>query len=431
MKSRFYSFSFLAVIYITAVRCLVPGTPIENDDKAKRQANQVLNIRKWAAVGDSYSAGIGAGRKLQDSGRCSRYDLSLPMQLQAYRGMPSPKPQFEFLSCSGATAPQILEQQVSALGNGYDMIVVSAGGNDVGLSDILNRCIYQWLPGRDSDCQGQLDRTVALIRGALPNNLAALAQALGPKLGPGGFVYWTGYAQFFDDSDPWCDRVTWSFWYNVEPAAQKQYLTRARRTRMNDLTLAVNRVIRETVARAGPQFVYIDYDADFGRMFGRYCEPGVREPDPNREDLLFFEWGTSGPGRRRGKRDDEPFQERSYVEEEARESSNDLAVRQVTGQQGLTTFEDTIVNAVRAAKNENFELEVALIDNSGPDPAYRGRSMLSRSDFVSDSILRVFHPQPGGYVVALERLLCELTVRQATPAGAPSQCSDAPVPGNR
>lgn len=346
------------------------------------------------------------------------------MQLQAYSGMPNPKPAMEFLSCSGATGPQILQQQVSALGTGYDMITVSAGGNDVGLSDILNRCIYQWLPGRDQDCQDQLDRTAGLIQSTLPGNLQALAAALVPKLSPGGNVYWTGYAQFFDESTEDCDRVTWSFWYNISPAAQKQYLTQIRRSRLNDLTLAVNRVVRDVVTQAGQNFVYIDYDQAFWELGGRYCEPGVSEPDPNRNGLLFFEWGTSGPGRKRSEVD---LEERSDHEHDF-EDDAPRSLNRRQDQPGLTTFEDSIVNWVRAAKNDNFELEVALPDNSGPDPAYRGRSMLSRSDFVSDSILRVFHPQPGGYAVIISRLLCELTIRQATPAGAPASCSNPPMP---
>lgn len=80
-------------------------------------------IKKWAAIGDSYAAGIGAGKSL-GAGSCSRYDASYPSYLNGENGFGSGGRDFDFLACSGAKSPQILEKQVSTMKDGdYDVIV--------------------------------------------------------------------------------------------------------------------------------------------------------------------------------------------------------------------------------------------------------------------------------------------------------------------
>ncbi|KAG6355300.1 hypothetical protein INS49_003261 [Diaporthe citri] len=79
-----------------------------------------------------------------------------------------PAAAFEYLACSGATSPEILSSQVSELGTGYDLITVSAGGNDVGLSGILNACVFQWNPFRI--CDDEMKATLNLVRDTLPGN---------------------------------------------------------------------------------------------------------------------------------------------------------------------------------------------------------------------------------------------------------------------
>ncbi|KAH7344362.1 SGNH hydrolase-type esterase domain-containing protein, partial [Pyrenochaeta sp. MPI-SDFR-AT-0127] len=248
-------------------------------------------VRKWAAIGDSYAAGIGSGSKLRGSGSCGRFDNSYPMLLQRYEEMPkNPAPTMDYLACSGATSPQILDGQVAELGTGYDLITLSSGGNDVGLVDILNHCIYQWFALSGSKgCDDQLAKTERLIRDTLPGNYDRLTAGLKGKLNADRKVFWTGYARFFDDSTTDCDKVTWSFWFNV---IGKNFLTQARRKRMNDLVVGVNNAIKAAVERAGPEFVFVDYDQYFTQTQGRFCEGSTKEPDANRDGLLFFQWDT-------------------------------------------------------------------------------------------------------------------------------------------
>ncbi|KAH7050299.1 SGNH hydrolase-type esterase domain-containing protein [Macrophomina phaseolina] len=390
-------------------------------------------IQKWAAIGDSYSAGIGAGAHLRDSGKCSRYDNSYPMMLQRYEMMPDPAPAMEYLSCSGYTSPQILDEQVSKLGTGYDLITVSSGGNDVELSKVLNHCVFQWWSGGDQDCEDQLTRTADLINSTLPGNLDALAAGLKGKTNTLRKVFWTGYARFFDDTTADCDGVSWAFWYNGK---SKQRLTQARRARMNELTVAVNHAIRDAVSRAGDGFVFVDYDQYYEMLGGRFCEPGVKEPAANRFGLLFYEWDTEDgalvlPSTKRDLA--------SALEVEASELENvfqardldattsDLEARQTSGGSGggnATSFEDEIANWIVQAKSENSTLEVSLPDHSGADPAYRGRASLSVSDFVSDGIKRVFHPRPGGHALIANLLIWHLASQQANSPDGPGGFRD-------
>lgn len=374
------------------------------------------------------SAGIGSGNHLSDSGKCSRYDNSYPMMLQRYEAMPDPAPAMEYLSCSGATSPQILDKQVSKLGTGYDLITVSSGGNDVELSNVLNHCVFQWWSGGDKDCDDQLARTADLINNTLPGNLDALADGLEGKTNNLRKVFWTGYAQFFDDSTTECDGVSWAFWWNGN---SKQRLTQARRTRMNELTVAVNNAIRDAVSRAGSEFVFIDYDTYFQTIKGRFCEPGVKEPAASRPALLFYEWDTEdGTQKLPTKRD----LERLEFEDEGLENVHQprdtdvmesaLEARQAADSGNVTSFEDQVANWIVQAKTENRTLEVSLPDHSGADPAYRGRSSLSVSDFVSDGVKRVFHPRPGGHALITNLLVWHLASQQANSPDGPGGYKD-------
>lgn len=88
-------------------------------------------IKNWAAIGDSFTAGIGSGNPLSESKSdtdCSRYDYSYPSILNRFFG--GSIQSFQYPACSGATSADIYNQ-VSALPNNLDLVVLSAGGNDL------------------------------------------------------------------------------------------------------------------------------------------------------------------------------------------------------------------------------------------------------------------------------------------------------------
>ena len=65
-------------------------------------------IKKWAAIGDSYAAGIGAGNVV-DKG-CSRYDGSYANLVNVQLDEDTSSIDFTYVACSGAKIPDITAQ---------------------------------------------------------------------------------------------------------------------------------------------------------------------------------------------------------------------------------------------------------------------------------------------------------------------------------
>lgn len=91
-------------------------------------------IKRWAAIGDSYTAGIGSGRQLggifhnRDDWYCSRYDEAYPVVVNKAFGSAVEK--FQFEACSGDRSVQIYDQ-VKNLDDDLDLVIMTAGGNDL------------------------------------------------------------------------------------------------------------------------------------------------------------------------------------------------------------------------------------------------------------------------------------------------------------
>ncbi|KAI4663426.1 uncharacterized protein J4E78_003840 [Alternaria triticimaculans] len=261
-------------------------------------ANKFPWIQRFASIGDSYAAGLGSGTRLDWS--CSRYTFSYPNILQTTLLGPNPNRTHQFLACSGSTSTEILETQIPALQDNLDLLTISAGGNDIGLTPILSNCIYQFYLSGEDACQTAITEARARIANEteLYHNVTLLLDAAKPKMNQQhGVIYYTGYATFFGASDPTCDNVTWAVWKDVEWT--KQYLTRALRQELNDMVRAVNAILFKAVSDSGPNVRFIDYDAEVIKARGRYCEPHILEPSPNRAGLVFYEWNTVDTGENR------------------------------------------------------------------------------------------------------------------------------------
>lgn len=111
-------------------------------------------IKKWAAVGDSFTAGIGAGVPLSpaqtelrrrgsegtdEDWACSRYDRSYAKVLDRAFG----DTEFHFVACSGDRTGDIYDQ-VRNLDGGLDLVVMTAGGNDLCLVRIPSKDAVQY-----------------------------------------------------------------------------------------------------------------------------------------------------------------------------------------------------------------------------------------------------------------------------------------------
>ena len=213
-------------------------------------------VTGFAALGDSFSAGLGAGAPFDQDQFCARGTLAFPNIINQDERMGEPAHRtFQFLACSGAKSKDVVEKQVPLMGNDQSLITMSIGGNDVGFADILNVCVFQFTfdAGGDKACDDKLDEAKTTIQKDLSGALSATLNAVKPKLSTKkeslGILFVLGYAKFFEATSKQCDDVAWSFWWNVK---QKQKLTTKRRGRMNELVDNLNAVIRDAVKIAGP-----------------------------------------------------------------------------------------------------------------------------------------------------------------------------------
>lgn len=102
------------------------------------------NDYPWAAIGDSFSAGPGAGTPFgaPDAG-CFRNKGAYPVQLNRDFPFDNVRLAMQFLSCTGAVMKDVQEQQITDLNRDQGFILLSIGGNDVGFSKVLKACVFK------------------------------------------------------------------------------------------------------------------------------------------------------------------------------------------------------------------------------------------------------------------------------------------------
>ncbi|KAF9876848.1 hypothetical protein CkaCkLH20_05694 [Colletotrichum karsti] len=231
-------------------------------------------IENWAAIGDSFTAGIGSGNQLGNSitldeaWKCSRYDYSWAKIVD--NAMGSSVKNFQFEACSGNRTADVYNQ-VDELRTGLDVVMMTAGGNDL--------------------CLGAMIKTCENIETILKDNIRQVLDKLNGKIKKDGALVYSGYAPFFnteneDCADPdkqnWALKAWrwWQFWNWLNSSLK---LTVDRRKKFNTLVDNINKAISEVVE---------DWP---GIVDGQFCSPkstGVY-PDPKQPDLLFIKFDTS------------------------------------------------------------------------------------------------------------------------------------------
>ncbi|KAF2870034.1 SGNH hydrolase-type esterase domain-containing protein, partial [Massariosphaeria phaeospora] len=361
-----------------------------DDDSLSPDIADLSYIRNFAAVGDSYAAGIGAG--VRDDAACARYYDAYPRLINRDGRLGNSwRRNFQFAACSGHTSRDVTLLQIPGLDRNVDAMTISAGGNDVGLTQVLNDCIYGWLAPPQEKCNQTLEETENAIRTVLPQNLDNMLAWAKSRLRPRiGRAYYVNYAKFFSEADTQCDSVSWSWYQSQLNDNEKLYLTLEKRQRLNALVQLTNEAISAAVERAGDQVIYVDVNQYYEIWGGRFCEKGVTEPDPNNDFLLFFERET-GEG-------EFPFRAKMR---------RDNSVEEELGDVPEGTFEAQIVDYIEASLRmhpdwiEDLETaETQALDNT---------TSLSRRAWISwlirDQDKRVFHPRPNGHAIIAMNVL--------------------------
>lgn len=144
---------------------------------------------RYVALGDSYSAGTGAGPYSPAGRSCERSANAYP-QLWASLHTPA---SFVSVACAGATTATVLDRQLSALDARTTLVSLTIGGNDVGFSHVMETCVLEW----DSACQAAVTTAEKSISTTLPGHLDSVLRAIRARA-PLARIVLLGYPDLYD-----------------------------------------------------------------------------------------------------------------------------------------------------------------------------------------------------------------------------------------
>ncbi|WP_344419705.1 SGNH/GDSL hydrolase family protein [Amycolatopsis minnesotensis] len=207
------SLAAIAVAMLAAVGMATPASAVQ--------------ASTYAALGDSYSSGVGAG-DYGDSGSCKRSANAYPnLWAKAHSGT-----QLTFVACSGARTPDVLKQ-ADSIKSGTNLVTVSVGGNDAGFVDVITKCTL----GSDQDCQNRVNTAKDYAAKTLPGLLDSVYSKVKSKA-PAAKLVVVGYPRI----------------YKV-PGSCDVGLSDAKRTAINSGSDALASVISARASAAGATFV--------------------------------------------------------------------------------------------------------------------------------------------------------------------------------
>ncbi|KAF1812794.1 SGNH hydrolase [Eremomyces bilateralis CBS 781.70] len=269
---------------------------------AKRQSNTVTDfswVKRWAAVGDSYTAAIGAGRlwgQRKDDYACSRYDRGYPALVNNFLG--SHVEDFQYPACSGDRSVNIINQ-INALKGNLDLVMMTAGGNDLCLAGIVKTCILMSFQS-ESGCEEVLDIAQNNIDNILKPNIRSLLDALNSKMNDDSVVVFNLYSPFFDAETSSCADKTKEDW-TLLPFGNALELTKERRRTFNTLAANANKALKEVVeefqtkSNIKYKIGWSDWSPWVTKgVSGLMCgeKSSGLYPDPVQPDLQFFKPST-------------------------------------------------------------------------------------------------------------------------------------------
>jgi lysophospholipase L1-like esterase len=139
----------------------------------------------YAALGDSYSSGVGTGSYTLDSA-CKRSVYAYPyLWTQRHAGTT-----LSFVACSGAKTSDLLANQIQAVTTATDLVTMTIGGNDIGFANLIYQCTL-------SDCSSALDSTRTSLETTLGSKLDAVFTTVKSHAAPGATIVVLGYPRIF------------------------------------------------------------------------------------------------------------------------------------------------------------------------------------------------------------------------------------------
>lgn len=140
----------------------------------------------YVAMGDSFSAGVGAG--IPTDTTCGRHAKGYPTLWAQAHGIAS----FTDVSCGGAVGADVLANQISALSAATDVVTITIGGNDIAWGEKVTGC----LGTTEQGCATLIAQTAANHPTTLANVAEVYAQIA--DAAPNADVYVLGYPHLYD-----------------------------------------------------------------------------------------------------------------------------------------------------------------------------------------------------------------------------------------
>lgn len=157
-------------------------------------AGTTTGSNSYVVLGDSYSAGVGAGGS---TGSCYRSAKGYGPLVAAQYDL-----KLSYQACGGAMVSDVMTKQLTTLGPSTSRVSMSIGGNDVGFAFVLFVCgAPSWL----GDCRGAVASGETTLRTKLPARLGALFARIRSKA-PEAKVSIVGYPHLFGNRV--CDALT-------------------------------------------------------------------------------------------------------------------------------------------------------------------------------------------------------------------------------
>ncbi|KAG4426169.1 hypothetical protein IFR04_000635 [Cadophora malorum] len=244
----------------------------------------------WVGMGDSFSAGPGAGNQID--GPCKRNDKGYPAILQD--DWPNGDAHtLKFISCSGAKIPDTMEKQLPQIDSSLKYATLSISGNDIGFSKILQSCIAGIPLTRNCDTLLAEARTKLYsqeLYDGYPEVVDGVLSRSGWQADGANrvMIYQTAYPAFFDALTPQCNSISFNPLIDGSPL-----LTSALREKMNSIQAELNTMIAFWIANVNVKYsdtfspiIYVDQDEDYTQH--RFCNKDTTEPVFNNPNCWFF-----------------------------------------------------------------------------------------------------------------------------------------------
>ena len=139
----------------------------------------------YAALGDSYSSGVGTGSYTLDSG-CKRSVYAYPyLWTQKHAGTT-----LSFVACSGAKTSDVLSTQIQAVTSATTLVTMTIGGNDIGFANLIYQCTL-------SNCSAALDSTRANLETTVGAALDRVYTTVKSRAAIGAKIVVLGYPRVF------------------------------------------------------------------------------------------------------------------------------------------------------------------------------------------------------------------------------------------